>query len=406
MNLDKMHSIAELRQAARRRLPQMVFDYLDGGAEDERGLARNRAAWSRIGFHPRRLVDVSRVDPGTCILGSKASLPAVVAPTGLNGLLWPLGDVVLARCASSVGIPFVLSSASNQTIEAVAEQAGGDLWFQLYVLTRESSAQLVRRVLAAGYRKLVLTVDVPVNGKRERDLRNGFGLPIRYSPGTLVDGLLHPRWSLGLLRGGTPQLANFVDSVAGSVEKQGALLRRRMDASFDWNSLAWLRDLWPHDLVVKGVLHVVDVQRCFDLGVNGVVLSNHGARQLDDAIAPIEALHAMPKDWKPRLMLDGGVRRGSDIVKAVAAGAGGVMLGRALLYGLAAAGEEGVMRALSLLQEEVRVTMANLGVPSVQALGPENLSWLGRGAAQAGPSRSLALGATSACQTGGVVSCI
>ncbi|MGQ7935495.1 alpha-hydroxy-acid oxidizing protein [Paraburkholderia sp. D1E] len=248
-------NVKEFRTLARRRLPRRIFDYVDGGAEDERGLVRNQVAFERLTFSPRRLVDVSHRDLSTRLLGGIASAPLLIAPMGLSGLVWPRGDIELARAAERAQIPFILSTASNVSIERLAGEAGGDLWFQLYVLHPALADQLVARALKAGYRTLVVTVDVPLNGKRERDARNGFALPLRYTPGVLLDGLLHPRWSYALMRdGGVPELANFASADASNVEVQGALLRRQMDASFAWDDLRRIRDQWPHRLIVKGIL--------------------------------------------------------------------------------------------------------------------------------------------------------
>ncbi len=358
----------DYRRLARRRLPRMVFDYLEGGAGDERGIRRNLAAFEAITLAPRRLVDVSRRSMSVRLLGREQPLPFVVAPMGLNGVLWPDGDVALARAARKARIPFTLSTASNATIEDVAERAGGELWFQLYVVQRSLADQLVARALAAGYRTLVLTVDVAVNGKRERDLRSGFGVPFRYSARTVLDAALHPTWALRQLRHGLPQLANFVSQDTADVNAQAALMRRQMDASFDWDDLKALRDAWPHTLLVKGVMDPADATHCVELGADGVVLSNHGGRQLEDARTPIEVLPAVAAAVKAPLLLDSGVRRGSDVVKAVAMGAQAVLLGRPLLYGLATAGEEGATHVLEMLAAEVDTTLALVGCPDVLRL--------------------------------------
>ncbi len=365
-------NVDDFRVLARRRLPKLVFDYLDGGAEDETGLARNRDAFCHVRFVPRRLVDVSRRTLATTLFERPLDAPFMIAPTGLNGLLWPRGDIALARAARAAGIPFVLSTASNVTLEALAEKAGGDLWFQLYVLHAAAAENLVARASRAGYRTLVLTTDVALNGKRERDLRNGFGVPMRFGARTLLDGLTHPRWSAGLLRHGMPRLENFATDTIDDPQLQAALLRREMDASFDWEALRRLRDRWPHRLVVKGLLHEADVTRCAALGIDGVVLSNHGGRQLDAAIAPLGALARLARPACATL-LDGGVRRGSDIATALALGADAVLVGRAVLYGLAAAGEDGASEVIRLLKDELDRTLALLGCASVAALGRDLL---------------------------------
>ncbi|MBV6272835.1 alpha-hydroxy-acid oxidizing protein [Alcaligenaceae bacterium CGII-47] len=367
-------NVEGFRQKARARLPKMVFDYLEGGADDERGLARNRAAFAHWTFQPRRLVNVATRDLSIDLLGRSQSLPFLVAPTGLNSVFWPKGDVALARAARRAGIPFILSTAANASIEELADQAGGELWFQLYVVHPGLAEQLVKRALAAGYRTLVLTCDVAVNGKRERDLRSGFGVPFKYSPKVVWDALRHPRWTMSLLSGGLPQMANFANQDADNIELQAALLARKMDASFDWDALQRLRELWPHRLLVKGIVHPLDAQHCLDLGADGVVLSNHGGRQLDDACSPMMALGAVQAQTRVRPLIDSGFRRGSDVVKAMALGASGVLLGRPLLYGLAAAGEEGASAVLDIFRDEIDRTLANLGCASIRELTPEHVA--------------------------------
>jgi (S)-mandelate dehydrogenase len=366
-------NVAEFRVLARKRLPRIVFDYLDGGAEDEIGLHHNRRVFDDVKFQPRRLVDVSRRDIRTSLFGKPLSAPLVIAPTGLNGILWPDGDLALARAAGKFGIPFTLSTASTTSIEAVGRAATGEIWFQLYVLHRRLAESLVKRALSAGYTTLILTTDVGVNGKRERDLRNGFGMPMRYSPRTLLDGILHPRWSLDLVRHGMPQLANFASTDAKDPELQAALMSRQMDASFSWEGLQWLRDLWPHRLLVKGISRADDAERCIALGADGVILSNHGGRQLDSAVAPFEALGATASRIAAPVLIDSGIRRGADVVKAIAMGAKAVLLGRATLYGLAADGERGVEAVLSMLKSEIDTTLAQIGCPDIGQLSRDFL---------------------------------
>jgi (S)-mandelate dehydrogenase len=363
-------SVADYRERARRRLPKIIFDFLEGGAEDEVTLGRNIAAFRKIAFRPQRLTDVSRRTIACELFGAAVAAPLVVAPTGLNGLLWPRGDLALARAAARAGIPFALSTAANASLEEIAEKAGGEIWFQLYVVHRVLAERLVARAAAAGYRTLVITVDVPVNGKRERDLRNGFSMPMRYLPRVVLDGLCHPSWTLDLLRHGIPQMANLADKGCEDPEAQAALLRREMDASFDWDSLQRLRELWPHRLLVKGILSAADSQRCFACGADGVILSNHGGRQLDQAVTAIDVLPEIAGQAGGPIFIDGGIRRGSDVVKALTLGARGVLVGRAVLYGLAATGEEGAFAVLEILKDEIDRTLALLGCPAIAKLGP------------------------------------
>jgi (S)-mandelate dehydrogenase len=364
-------NVDDYRSLARSRLPRTVFDFLEGGAEDEHGLRHNRAAFDTIRFQPRRLVDVSRRTTASTLFGKRCGAPLVIAPTGLNAILWPDGDLALARAAARAGIPFALSTASTSSIEDVAKASDGELWFQLYVVHRKLAQALVARAHAAGYTTLVLTTDAVINGKRERDMRNGFGLPIKHSLRTIADALAHTRWTRDWFIHGMPGFANFAGDVVHDAEVQAALMRRQMDASFDWDDLAWLRDLWPHTLLVKGILHPDDATRCARLGVDGVILSNHGGRQLDGAIAPIRVLPAVTRATNLPLLIDSGVRRGADVVKAVALGARAVLLGRAVLYGLAARGEQGVADVLEILRTEIDTTLAQIGCPSIDALSPD-----------------------------------
>jgi (S)-mandelate dehydrogenase len=341
-------------------LPRFVFDYLDGGSEDEVALRGNRRAFEAIKMTPRQLNDVSVRDQSVDWFGKRLPMPIVIAPTGLNGLYRRDGDILLARAASRLGIPFALSTASNNSIEEVAKASNGDLWFQLYVMNRDFADQLVDRALAANFSHLVLTVDVAIGGKRERDERNNFVMPFRFRPKTIVDVLRHPRWLWHVGRHGAPSMANLAVDTATDPNTQAALLSRKMDASFDWDDLKRLRDRWPRRLLVKGILHPKDAERAIALGVDAIVISNHGGRQLDIAPAPIDVLPGFSSINAPILM-DSGIRRGSDIVKALSLGASAVMIGRVALFGLAVGGEQGVVDVIELLRTEIDRTQVLLG---------------------------------------------
>ena len=305
------HSIDDYRREARKRLPRMVFDYLEGGADDELALRLNRSAFDDWELRPQRLVDVSCRDLSVSIHGQQIPLPFVIAPTGLNSSFWPGGDLALAKAAAKTGIPFALSTASNMSIEQVASGADGDLWFQLYVVHRELAASLVSRARAARYSTLVLTVDVAVNGIRHRDLRNGFAMPFQPGIRAIADGISHPGWLWNYVTKGAPRLGNFASPEASDTASQAALLRREMDASFNWDDFRRLRDAWPGKLVVKGILTAPDAKRCAEEGADGVVVSNHGGRQLAALPTPISALTSIKDSaCDTSALLDGGIRWG------------------------------------------------------------------------------------------------
>ncbi|MFN3764247.1 MAG: alpha-hydroxy-acid oxidizing protein [Aliihoeflea sp.] len=361
-------NVEDMRQRARRRLPRAVFDYVDGGAGDERGVQRNRDAIEQRLLKLKPLTDVSRRDLTVPLFDKRLPLPFIIGPTGLNGAIMPGGDVALARAAARFGIPFVLSTASSMSIEEVADAADGELWFQLYVLNRDAGRQFTARALNAGYRTLLLTVDVPVGGRRDRDYRNGFGVPFHMTARFALDCARRPAWALRQLRGGAPQMANLRSSAAQDANSQAMLMLRQMDASFDWDDLKALRNEWPHRLIVKGLTDPADCARCYSLGVDGVVLSNHGGRQLEDVVSGFDVIEHVDVPDGKALMVDGGFRRGADIVKALALGADAVMLGRATLYGLAAAGQAGVEQVIETLSAEIDNTLALVGCPNAADL--------------------------------------
>lgn len=374
------------RRRARRYLPRMVADYVDGAAGEERGLDRNRAAFAKTLFVPERLTDVSQRDTSVSLWGRDYAMPLAVAPMGLNGVLRPGGDLILAQAAAQAGIPFCLSTASTSTIEEVARAGDGEKWYQLYVLHRAQARLFVQRALDAGYTTLILTVDVAVNGKRLRDRRSGFKVPFRLTPRIALDAALHPAWSLAQLRHGLPELANFASAEATDASMQAALMNRQMDAGFDWAALDELRALWPHRLILKGLNSVAEVTRAASTGVDAVILSNHGARQLEDVAAPFDTLRALQGQTEMPLMLDSGVRSGEDVVKALAAGARMCLLGRPMLYGLAARGARGAQEVLSMVRDEIDTTLALLGCPAARDLAPRHIGLAEPDAAAAQPA--------------------
>jgi (S)-mandelate dehydrogenase len=372
-----MISIEDLRGAARRRLPRAVFEFFDGGAEDELTLRANQQAFQRIRLLPRVLVDVSMVSTESEIVGKTAKLPIAVAPTGAVGFGWHGGDVAIAKAAAAFGIPYTLSTTATASIERVAREAGGRLWFQAYILKQRAfTFKLIERAKDAGYEALMITVDLAVGGKRERDLRNHFAIPFRFTPRNLRDFASKPGWALGMLARGMPVMENLLGYTAQpmSAAALASSVGRNYDPSFDWEGLQAIRDAWPHKLVLKGVARADDAQRAAALGCDALVVSNHGGRQLDGAAATLEALPAIVQAVKIPVLVDGGVRRGGDALKAIALGAQAVMVGRATLYGACAAGEAGARRALEILKDELERTMRLCGVPAVPAIGPHLLT--------------------------------
>ena len=369
MNSDlACYNIADLRERARRRLPLGIWEYAERGVEDECGMARNRAAFDAITFRPRVLRGVETIDTTTQVFGKPLPFPLAVAPTGAAGLMWHKGDLALARAAARAGVPFIISSASTMDLEQILE-AGGRQWFQLYLWEdRSLSHKVVDKAWHLGCEALFVTLDLPVPPNREYIQRNGFGTPFKLNARNTIDVLTHPRWLAGvmgryMLGGGIPSQANLPDRLRGKVTRgapPGALFKQD---DLDWEGVADLRRRWPGKFVLKGILHPDDARRAIGMGVDGIVVSNHGGRALDSSFATMDALPEIVDAVAGRvtIFLDSGVRRGSDIVKAVSLGADMVLIGRAALDGLAAAGQPGVTRALELLRSEVGRTMAMLG---------------------------------------------
>ena len=369
-------NIEDLRRIAKKRLPRAIFDFFDGAAEDETTLADNRAAFERVRIAPKMLAGVARIDTSASILGGRSSMPIAVGPTGGIGFGWPFADVGVARAAAAAGIPYTLSTMATSSIERVAREAGGRLWFQAYVFKkREITLQLIERARQLGYDALMVTVDVPVGGKRERDFRNDYVIPFRFSRKNVLDFASRPGWWLAALRHGMPVLENVASFApeATNVSEIASSVGRFWDADFNWDGLKEIRDRWPRKMLVKGILRADDAARLAAMGVDAVVVSNHGGRQLDGAVAALDALPPIVRAVKGRIsvLVDGGVRRGVDVVKALALGAEGVMLGRATLYGACAAGEAGAARALEILRDELVRAMQLSGVRSVGEIGAD-----------------------------------
>src|SRR5215469_4510691 len=374
-NVGRALNIADLRAIARRRIPGFVYEYMESGAEDEATLRGNRDAFERLRFVPRTLVDTSARHLRTTILGQPANAPLVIAPTGLNGLLHADGDMILAQAAARLGIPYTLSSVSTTRLEDVAQRAGGRLWMQLYVVRERAVARdIIQRAGAAGYEALVFTTDANVFGNREWDQR-GYRRPGQPTLRAALDTLRHPRWLWEvMLRNGPPRFRNLEAFLPPSLTPMGAstVIPRLFDATICWDDVRWVREHWRGKLLLKGVLSVADAERAAALGVDGIVISNHGGRQLDYCVTAIDVLPEIVAAVGGRLALiaDGGFRRGSDIVKALALGAQAVMVARATLYGLIAGGPAGVERALTILTTEIDRVLGQLGCNSVADLNP------------------------------------
>ena len=375
-DLARALNIADLRAVARRRVPHFVFEYVEGGAEDEASLRCNRTSFEALRLVPQTLVDTSSRHLRTEILGRPAAAPLIIGPTGLNGMLHADGDIGLARAAAHLGIPFTLSTMSTTRLEDVAKQAGGRLWMQLYVMKNRAVAEdIMTRAAAAGYEALVFTTDANVFGSREWD-RRSYQAPGKPTLRARLDALRHPGWLRSvLMANGIPRFRNlegFLPPGATSAVGGSTIIPKLFEATITWDDITWIRRFWPRKLLIKGVLSVPDAERAAALGCDGIVLTNHGGRQLDSCVAPIDVLPEIAAAVGKRLsiIIDGGFRRGTDVIKALSLGANAAMTGRATLYGLAANGERGVERALEILTTEMERAMGQLGVSSVADLGP------------------------------------
>jgi L-lactate dehydrogenase (cytochrome) len=375
--LSACHDVADLRAAGRRLTPRPVFDYVDGGADEELSVRANTRAFRRWQFRPRALVNVSEPDLSAAFLGSVAPLPLALAPTGYTRMMHPDGEIAAARAAQRHGLPYTLSTMATTTIEAVSERTQPDLWFQLYIL-RDSglNKDLVDRAAAAKYRVLVVTVDCFVTGHRSRDRRNGLVIPPELTARTLASIAAKPGYWTRMLRSPAIDFANFTGHAAVTIEDTGQLF----NPAITWDDIADLRARWPGRLVIKGPLGPADAARAVSAGADGVQLSNHGGRQLDRTVPPVEAIASVREAVGPdvSVLVDSGIRHGSDIAVALALGADACAIGRAYLYGLMAGGELGVDKALDILAAQFKRTMQLLGVPSVAELRAQGRELLSR----------------------------
>lgn len=397
--LDKALTIADLRAIAKRRTPKAPFDYTEGAAEGELSLARARQAFEDIEFHPGILRNVPEVDTSREVLGGPSALPFGIAPTGFTRLMQTEGEVAGAGAAGAAGIPFTLSTLGTTSIEGVkAANPNGRNWFQLYVMRRrEISYDLAKRAAAAGFDTLFFTVDTPVAGARLRDKRNGFSIPPQLTPGTIVNAIPRPAWWINFLT--TPKLEfASLSSTGGTV---GELLDSAMDPTISFDDLDIIRDIWPGKIAVKGVQTVGDAKLLADRGVDAIVLSNHGGRQLDRAPIPFHLLPHVVREVGDDLEVhvDTGIMNGADIVASIALGARFTLIGRAYLYGLMAGGRAGVDKTISILRTEIERTMKLLEVETLDELGPQHVTQLARLQPIARPVQDAAAEASSARPT-------
>jgi L-lactate dehydrogenase (cytochrome) len=365
-------SIEDLRRLARRRLPRALFDFVDGGAQDEVTLRANQSDFQRLTLLPRVLTNVARRDQSVTVLGQKLAQPLILAPTGGPGLLWPNGALAAAKAADKARVGFCLSTMSTSSIEDVSKALARPIWFQLYVMRDRGLAKsMIERAKAAGCAVLVLTVDLALQGQRDRDVRNGLTIPLELRLSTLLDFALHPGWAWRFFTGPKVTLANLVGSGHGDdMLTIAEFVNSQFDQSVTWKDIEWAKSLWGGPLALKGIVSPDDARLAADHGVDAVIVSNHGGRQLDGVHSAISALPDVVDavDGRMEVILDGGVRRGTDVIKAMALGAKACMIARPFLYGLASMGGAGVGRALEILRNELDVGLALMGRASVSAL--------------------------------------
>lgn len=390
------YNIEDLRSLAQKRVPKGIFEFVDRGSEDEVALRNNRSAFERIKLVPKTLIDVSGRTQATQLFGHNIKMPLAIAPTGVAGLMWYQGELELARAAAAAGIPFTLATGSMTAMETIAAQAPGRLWFQLYMWPdRALSHALVERACKAGFEALVVTVDGVVPGNREYNMRNGFTVPFSYSRRNIIDVLRHPRWMVGVLgrylaNNGMPRYENYPTELKNRITAAPVGRGMMRNDTLTWDDLRELRRLWPHTLIVKGIMTPGDALKALECGADSIVVSNHGGRNLDSTQAPIEVLPQIADAVQERmtLLMDSGVRRGSDVIKALSLGAKAVLVGRPTLYGTGAGGEAGAARAIEIFREEIDRMLAHMGCRNVAELDRSRVHLpQGLFAAVAAPSR-------------------
>jgi L-lactate dehydrogenase (cytochrome) len=377
--LGRALNIEDLRRAARRRLPKVIFDFVDGGSGAEITLKRNRAGLEAYALVGRPLEDVSHRDLSLSLFGRRHDMPVLVAPTGSSGLLWPRGEAEVARACAAASVTMIVSAGATLSIEEIAAAAGGPKWLQLFIYRdRSITEEFARRAAAAGYEALCLTVDCPLLGHRQRDSRNGFTLRPRLTARTALDAALSAGWWMRMAAQPRVTFRNFEAHGAGTIVSMAEYISGLIDPSVTWKDVAWLRSIWSGPLLLKGILRASDARRALDLGCDGVIVSNHGGRQLDDTLATIDALPEIVEAVEGRapILIDGGFQRGTDVLKALALGATAVAIGRAHLWGLAVAGRAGVERSLAILREEMDLAMAIGGWPTLAAVDRGSVRYL------------------------------
>ena len=373
-------NIEDLRKLAKKRLPKIAYDFIEGGTDDETGLVTNEQAFRQARIVPRYLVDVSVRDQSTTLFGRTYSSPIGIAPTGLAGLFRRGADLMLAEAAREANVPFIMSGSSTGSIEDLGKLAPDHGWYQLYSSKDEAiSEDLVKRTADAGLKTLVFTVDVPEGSNRERNQRNGWGRPLKLSLATKLEALEHPAWMLEWIRHGTPYFSNWAKYAGpgASAEKVADLVAYQNRAPMTWKHVERFRSLFKGNFVLKGIMHPDDAIRAHSLGVDGIMVSNHGARQLDNAPSPLHVLPAINEavGEKMTVMFDGGIRRGLDAIIALCMGAKFVFQGRPTLYGVTAGGIPGAKAALGIFRKEIDISMAQIGATKISDLGPHYLMW-------------------------------
>ncbi len=367
--LKEAHSISDLRTLARGRLPRVVFDYVDGAADEEITARRNVEAFADLAVVPRMLRPTPNCDTTVVLFGDKVSLPVLITPTGFTGIVWPLGEAAVARAAESIGTIMVVSAASSMSLEAIAAAAGGPKWFQQFIYRdRGVTLDLANRAKGAGYRALVITIDVQAPGNRYRDLRNGFTVPPKINFSNALNLIRHPHWLFQMLTQPRVSFPNFEGYGKSGLLSLAGWLNGLTDPSVQWSDIEWLRSRWTGPLVLKGIMHPDDARRAISIGVDAVMVSNHGGRQMDTEAATIEMLPHVTDAVAGRvpILIDGGIRHGLDVLKCRALGATSALIGRPYLWGLGAAGQEGVEHALNILRNELTRALAHGGWDSIQ----------------------------------------